>query len=137
MYVHTNKDAFQRVQFVNEGMHTTIPIAKRSFQALETVRTILEKRVADPEMSSDKSAKVHLVNIRFSEPKLFEQIKGKLPPTGRILYRYHEGGYKVVIQSPVCTTVSFIKREMIDTRRRVLPFGCSFYGFWNAKGADF
>lgn len=82
-----------------------------------------------------KTAGAKAVPLRALDKSLAAAMPKSLPKGTTALVRANGKGYKVLLNSPLCSTVELADLALVDPVRKRVGLGCSFFGMWNADGA--
>ena len=108
-----------------------VPIAEKYLQEIKN--SIIRRQRENPE--SLKIAK-KMIPLAQYDPALHKKIPKNLPNGTSILLRTDHRDFKILMNWPLCGTISLARPEMLDPRRSKIPsIGCPFFGIWT-KGAE-
>lgn len=84
-----------------------------------------------------KVAGSKLVPLKALDRKLASQLPKSLPTGTQVSVRANDKGYKILLDSPLCSTVELADIALVDPVRKRVGLGCTHFGMWNAGGAKF
>ncbi|MDI6026620.1 hypothetical protein QBK99_10505 [Corticibacterium sp. UT-5YL-CI-8] len=84
-----------------------------------------------------KVAGSKLVPLKALDRKLAAELPKSLPTGTQASVRANDKGYKILLNSPLCSTVELADVALVDPVRKRVGLGCTHFGMWNAGGAKY
>lgn len=96
--------------------------------------SVIKMQKGDPAKLT-KSAGAKAIPLAALDKTLAGGLPKSLPKGTSVLVRANAKGYKVLLNSPLCSTVELADLALVDPVRKRVGLGCSYFGMWNADGA--
>lgn len=127
-----NLQMFTKLENEHSNLNST---TKKSIEGLEIIRDELDKVVETGDIPFVVDPARGFQSLKTAWPELYAKVSHLAPPDGVFIFRVVDGNYKALMFSQLCTLVSFINEDYIDTARQKYDYICQYYGVWNKGGA--
>lgn len=139
LYVHVRSDGFQQLKVLNESMADAQTAFEDAVFVVGEARDAVATAMDNGEIKDLGKSENSLVPLNLYFPELAERLAFRMPKNAGVLFRIsndNSRGYKVIIQSELCTVAALKRPELVDPVRSPYQAFCRFFGFWNAAGKN-